>query len=191
MRVSRPPRAVLLGALAGLAALLGCGRAPTEPSASLPRTYANPQFVRVPGPPPGALSSGPADPSASGGADIDGQLGGVLTVGRFAVVVPPGAFDMVARVTITVPDTTVMMCQLGISPPEANDFQVPVTLGSDCGNIPGIDPGTLATLWYDPARAAWVELPRANGLTGAVVQTPLSHFSEYGVVDPNTGKSGW
>ncbi len=191
MRLPVMVRVAALYALAGLAVFLGCGRVPTQPTPEAPQGYANPQFVRVPSPGAGESFGVSGSQSLSGTAQIDGAVGGSLTVGRFTVTVPAGAYNGPATVTISAPDSTVLQCNLAISPGNIDRFVVPVTLSTSCAGIPGLDLSGLQTLWRNPADGLWYPEATSANVLAATVNTPLGHFSSYGVADTNIGKSGW
>lgn len=171
-------------ALASVAWLTGCGKGPSSPGAN---EFRDPQFVRVV-PRPGTLESGPTGP-ASGSAEIQGELGGRVNVGRFAVTVPPGAFKGLASVSITVPDQMVLQCALDIAPVTANSFSPSVVLEIDYAGTDVTDPSALMNLWYDEMAGTWRQLPGTQVDTERMlVSAPLSHFSLYGIVE---GKAGW
>lgn len=86
----------------------------------------------------------------SGSAIIVGSRGGKVSAGRFTVIVPPLAIRGTAIITIEVPDSSRLLCDISISPPSANNFLQPVTLRTDCSGIPGIHLDQLVTFWYDP-----------------------------------------
>jgi hypothetical protein len=166
--------------------LTGCSRLPTAPAEG---GIKNPDFVHSAKAPMGSFSSTSALAGLSGSASIDGAVGGQLCVGRFTLVIPPGAFAGRATVSITVPDSAVVRCQLGIDPPTANHFAVPVTLRSDCSGTSAVAANQLAQLWFDPHVGAWCPVPGfAPDVPNFDVVAPLWHFSDYGVVD---GRAGW
>ncbi len=170
-----------LGVLA--MAMWGCSSLPTTPVLD-----PQPNFVKVPLPPGGALSASEETPSEVSG-EIDGALGGTLTHGRFQLVVPPGAFSGVATLTIRMPDPAEMRCELHITPEEANQFAVPVQLVADCSGAEGVDFSKLETLWFDESAGVWVLVRgSATDAVGGRIVTPLDHFSIYGIVE---GKAGW
>lgn len=182
-----------LGAIAALSvvAAVGCGRLPLEPEVSTQRdVYEAPVFAQVPrsGDAFGASPTG----IQSGSQDVDGAVGGTVTVGRFSVIVPAGAFDGVATIHVTIPDPTVMACDLHITPESANDFAVPVTLRADCAGVFNVELENCGTLWFDPSINMW----RTVGGTAVdpvndVVSAELEHFSRYGVADLLQGKASW
>ncbi len=164
-------------------AMWGCSSVPTSPTIT-----PEPSFVKVPMPPGWALSASDDSPTEVSGV-IDGALGGTLSHGRFQLVVPPGAFQGVATLTIRMPDPAEMGCELHITPEEANRFAVPVQLVADCSGAEGVDFSKLETLWFDEDARAWVLVRgSATDAVGGQIVTPLEHFSMYGVVE---GKAGW
>lgn len=185
--MNHPRSARLWSALTLLAAgaLAGCSALPSSPGSNAIR---DPDFVRVASQPAGTLSLAATGPTSSS-KNIDGNKGGSLTVGRFTVQVPPGAYKGPATITITVPDQNLLVCDLGISPAAANNFAVPVTLTNDYQNTNVTDSSQLLELWYDAAARVWRVVPGYTVDTAKkTVSAPLSHFSDYGVYQ---GKAGW
>jgi hypothetical protein len=117
---------------------------------------------------------------------VDGSRGGMLRAGRFSVKVLPGAFSGTATVTLSMPDSNLMICDLSISPASANRFKIPAQLTADFSSSSITDVSTLTTYWYDPTHITWVNLSARSRTTGSVVTTALDHFSTYG-----SGKAGW
>ena len=117
---------------------------------------------------------------------VDGTRGGLVRAGRFSVKIPPGAFSGTASVTVSMPDSTVMICDLAISPASANRFKIPAQLTADFSSSSITDVSTLTTYWYDPTRVTWVSLSAKSRISGSAVTTALEHFSKYG-----SGKAGW
>jgi len=118
-------------------------------------------------------------------ARIDGIKGGKLDCGRFTVIVPPGAYFGIASITISIPDPTVQVCDLSISPAFANHFTVPVQLVSNVKDC-SVDAKTLTTYWYDTGSVRWVDMKATTDSGSGTVTAYLHHFSKYG-----TGKAGW
>ena len=171
--------------LAGLA-LAGCSQSPTAPVAA---GIKNPEFVRSTKAPTPGLSSMGDVVSLTESQSIDGAVGGLVSVGRFTLLIPAGAFQGVAQVSISVPDSGVVQCDLSIDPPSANHFAVPVTLRSHCSGTSAVVPNRLLQLWFDEQRGLWVPVPGATSdMATFDVVAPLMHFSAYGIVG---GKAGW
>jgi hypothetical protein len=191
MRATPVPRLTSLAALACLVVFLGCSRQPTEPAPPASTSYSNPSFVRVSPTPPSALTSGPGSGSLDITEVVDGATGGCVTAGRFSVTIPAGAFDGLGEIRIVVPDTSVMRCELRLSPDDHSGFRVPVLLQANCSGIAGLEPAALRTLWFNPADGLWYEEPTSVDVASFTVATPLWHFSDYGVADTTIGKSGW
>jgi hypothetical protein len=130
---------------------------------------------------------------------IDGSVGGRVVCGRYVATIPAGAFDGVGIITMTLPDTTLMLCDLEISPSSLNGFLLPIDLALHTTKTDAaID--SLDFYWWDPAKSDWTamgcqksttldavlqpELLTADPVVG--VQLELNHFSRY-----MAGKAGW
>jgi len=138
-----------------------------------------PSFVQVP-----IIST-----QLSASKTLVGAVGGTVQVGRFTLIVPPGAIQGTATITVQIPDPSVMRCDLSIAPASANGFKVPVLLVGNLLGAKDLDPLNVGTLWYDPARGCWVSVPGALfDPSLSLLRTPLWHFSKYGIQD---GKAGW
>lgn len=203
--MSRRLRASALGLLAGMGlALAGCGQSPVGPGDSALNGGAS--VVSTPPPivsfasdgtvgyvwaPVGAPSlASPSPRPVSSSKAIEGCRGGTVTAGRFTVKLPPGAFLGVATVTVSMPDSSVMICDLTITAGPGcnaeNRFDVPVDLTADV-SAPGLaDASEVTMYWYDPDRDLWVDLFVESRHSGSEVTTSLHHFSKYGA-----GKAGW
>jgi hypothetical protein len=94
---------------------------PTDPTRLVP------EFEIVPAP-------GLAPPQ-SGGALINGAQGGRVTVGRFTLDVPPGAFQGFATVLIAVPDPHRLQCSLDIVPARSFNAPVKLTVNASGGDV--------------------------------------------------------
>jgi hypothetical protein len=127
---------------------------------------------------------------------IDGHEGGRLRCGRFVLVVPKDAWVGLGDVTMSMPDSTVMLVGLDIQPSSLNKFAVPVTL---CLVTEGTTARLqdLAMYWWDPAADKWMSQVTDKDLTdnpdllygenytqGMAIE--LGHFSRY-----SGGKAGW
>ena len=193
-------KSTALAALLGLGlALAGCSQSPLAPvdTAGPTLTPVTPPLVSiaddgtvayVTAPLGAQVDSSPASLSASvtTTATIDGNVGGTLRAGRFSVKIPAGAFKGPATVTISMPDTTVMICQLGITPEAANKFKTPAMLTADLSSPTMTDASGCTNYWYDPTRFTWVSLTSKSRCSGTLITTALDHFSTYG-----SGKAGW
>jgi len=127
---------------------------------------------------------------------IDGHYGGRMHCGRFVLVVPKDAWGGKGQVTMTMPDSTVMLVDLGIYPAKLNQFATPVTL---CLITDGTTARVqdLAMYWWDPAAGTWkAQLTDKNLLDNQYLldgesytqgmAIELQHFSRY-----SGGKAGW
>jgi len=152
-------------------------------------------------PTPGTYAEAEFDPTRRLTVErpVDGSVGGRIVCGRFVATVPAGAFEGVGTITMTMPDTTLMLCELEVTPAELNDFAVPVELSlRTIGTTTDLD--SLEVYWWDPAKSQWTamgcrrsntlepvladEMVTAEPIKGATL--PLNHFSKYAA-----GKAGW
>jgi len=118
---------LLIAALA--AALVGCSRMPTAPTAAA-RSGAGSSIIKIDDVPPPIVPG--ADNVITLGVGDEGQV----SSGRFRLVVHKNSLKMQATIRVLQPDPNVMQVMFEITPPEANDFQVPVQLEADCSNEP-------------------------------------------------------
>jgi hypothetical protein len=129
---------------------------------------------------------------------VDGSVGAKMRCGRFYLMIPPGTFDGIGTVTMTMEDSTVMVCDLEVYPQELNSFKAPVDLVL-CVNDTNVNPDTLSIYWNDTEKNTWVAMGCSTDLsahTGTAsepfpvnatgVMTELRHFSRY-----SGGKAGW
>jgi len=204
-----------------LAALSGCGSSPVGPAPVGTGGGGDPNPVQM-GPevlvvhPDGTTSwtqlpfgGGPSPAGSLTSSDstsnrlevverVDGSVGGKIRCGRFYLMVPPGAFAGSGSITMTMQDSTVMVCDLGIFPTELNNFHEPVKLALSV-NDTDVSTDTLSIYWHDPTTNDWVGMvsdrdlsddpemagaPCPSGMRG--VATALRHFSRY-----SAGKAGW
>lgn len=131
--------------------------------------------------------------SVHASAVLDGAEGGTLRCGRFLLSVPAGAFEGEGTVSMSMPDSTVMVVDLEITPGERNDFKEPVKLCLLTDGT-GLEEEDLQIYWWDPEKADWKalgcdkDLSDDTAITGTSegLLTHLSHFSRY-----SGGKAGW
>ena len=143
--------------------------------------------VRVNTQPPSVSLGPPAAPTPppttlSGSKAIDGARGGSLSVGDWKVVVPKGAYVGSATISITVPNTSLKECDLGISPASLNSFKVPVDLWCKFPN--NTEAQASSMFWWDPVAQVWQTIPSACVQPSR--HSYLSHFSKY-----RGGRAGW
>ncbi len=163
-------------------------------------------FVSMPhallGPSPYTFGTDPVfDPSRrlSVTTTIDGAVGGRLVCGRYVLTFPAGVFEGRGSVTMTLPDSTLMLCDLDVSPESLNGFLKPVDLAlHTTGTDAELD--SLQVYWWDPVASDWVDmgcektttlervLSVESELLGTTsgIRLDLNHFSRYA-----TGKAGW
>ena len=123
-------------------------------------------------------------------AVIDGTVGGSLQCGRFLLSIPAGAFEGEGTISMTMPDSTVMVVDIEIEPEGLNNFneQVKLCLLTDGTQL---DEQDLQIYWWDPDQTEWKalgcssDLSEVTGTTEGIL-THLNHFSRY-----SGGKAGW
>ncbi len=127
---------------------------------------------------------------------VEGERGAWMQCGRFYLSIPAGAFEGTGEITVTMEDSTVMICDAEISPKELNEFLRPVKLAL-CVDGADVSADTVAIYWYDPEKRDWIDMgcdrdlsddPDVTGPYGNVrgIVTILHHFSRY-----SGGKAGW
>ena len=160
---------------------VGCSELPTQPvvensaapDANQVMAARSADLSRIvpPAPQPGATSNQ---------ARIQGNRGGVVVAGKFAVVIPPGAYSGMATVRVDVPDPMQPLVELSIEPASKNHFDRPVTL---VAMLPNVDAQILmASGVSELAGGSWQPMAgvQAN-LQEMSLRTPLEHFSTYRV----------
>ena len=200
-----------------LAVFSGCGNSPVGPASVVGSGGGDPNPA-VMGPPvlvvhPDGTTSWVQFPAGSGhaGAEpgtatnrlevaecVDGAVGAKMRCGRFYLMIPPGTFPGSGTVTMTMEDSTVMVCDLEIFPRELNSFHEPVHLAL-CVNDTDASTDTLSIYWNDPDKNEWVDMGCDKDLSrhpetadapfpanARGVMTELRHFSRY-----SAGKAGW
>lgn len=218
LRGSYARRLATLALAAALSvAIEGCGDAPTAPET--PAVVSGPPLLVV-----GAdgatsferLTVAAATDTVNAGSrslkvskEIVGALGGWVRCGRFFLAFAPGAFDSVGTVTMSMPDSTLMVLNLEIAPARRNGFRAPVYLAANTTDT-DVPSDSLAIYWMDPKSGTWTDVTTAKTVTSATdcvtevdggtsggdtpdanwaslgVTSTLQHFSTY-----STGKAGW
>lgn len=113
---------------------------------------------------------------------VDGSVGAQLVVGRFTLLIPPGAFEGSRQITVEDVNNGFVECHLY---PEGLQFDAPVTLTMDLTNSSA--DGTDATIyWLDKRADFWVDLGGTYAAADHKVWVQLEHFSEY-----RGGRAGW
>ena len=126
----RTPAYVTLFIAALAAALTGCSKMPTAPSAdtSLARDNSAPGIIKIDDAPP------PVDGGFSNAITLGVGDEGTIVAGNFSLVIHKNSLKMPATIKIIQPDPGVLQATFEVTPPEANDFQVPVQLQATCAN---------------------------------------------------------
>ena len=205
----------LLAVAASAAFLFGCGTLPITPT--VPQTQGPPVLVVADDGSAGYTGADTLEAAWEQGENLSRALtvskvitpeGGWLQCGRFLLVVPDSSLDSTATITMTMRDSTAMVCDLDIQPARLNRFRKPVLLSVNTTGT-ATDAELLSIYWYDPLGRSWVDMNCEKDLTitkmcldmvavndvtapdltaGTVtgLSTHLSHFSRY-----SAGKAGW
>jgi hypothetical protein len=149
----RTPVHALMLVAAMAAALTGCSRLPTAPSSG---AAAAPAIIgQVDDPiPPGAGGAG-----GFNSVTLAVGEGGSVQYGNFTLVIHKNSLKMPATIKIIQPDPNVLEAEFEVTPPAANDFQVPVRLVADCSNQPASVVKNETVYWWN---GTWVESPKQN-----------------------------
>lgn len=126
-------------------------------------------------------------------ADIDGSVGGGVSVGYVHVEVPSGAYSGQAKIRVTIPNHDSLMCHLEIFPAWKNQFAEPVTVTFAIdGVIQEVGPlQTLGVFWFDEEHRRWVQIPAEMAPDRRTISAELSHFSLYKVAKASWNKASW
>jgi hypothetical protein len=145
--MSRPPRsaALLIAALAVLAT--GCGRHPLAPQVELPGgSGAGASFgAQIEDRPPPVSGQ----PGAIATLSLSANGAGTLRAGRFTVKIHKNSMKNPATITLTLPEPGGMRVEIQVSPPEANDFQVPIELVADLSDRPELNLDDQTIYWWE------------------------------------------
>jgi len=140
-------------------------------------TTSSPTFLAVP----------PLAPLAQNAAvDINGTVGGSMTVGRFTVTVARGAFSGTSRVTIFVPDPSVLRCVVTMNPMPAS-FKTKPTIAANYSGATGT-PKNFWMVNYVPATGLWA------ATSSQTLSTTVTRISEAGLPTQHgvvAAKTGW
>ena len=139
------PAYVTLFIAALAAALTGCSRMPTAPSVDTASARDNSA--------PGIIQIDDAPPPVDGGFSNAITLGvgdeGTIVAGNFSLVIHKNSLKRPATIKIIQPDPHVLLATFEVTPPEANDFQVPVQLQATCANEPLAQVMGETVYWWD------------------------------------------
>lgn len=205
----------LLAVAMTAAFLFGCDTLPITPT--VPQTQGPPVLVVADDGSAGYTGADTLETAWEQGENLSRVLtvskvitpeGGWLQCGRFLLVVPDSSLDSTATITMTMRDSTAMVCDLDIQPARLNRFRKPVLLSVNTTGT-ATDAEMLSIYWYDPLGRSWVDMNgekdlattkmcldmvavndvtapdlTAGNVTG--LSTHLSHFSRY-----SAGKAGW
>jgi len=115
-------------------------------------------------------------------ADVDGAVGGTLSVGRITLTFAPGAFSGTKTITIYDTSNGGVSCQLY---PEGLQFSQPVTLQMQLVGT-SLDDSTATVDWFNPNAGSWVGIGGNYQSPDHSVVANLQHFSTY-----RGSRAGW
>ena len=159
---------------------VGCSELPTQPIVD-----SNSSGVQADVPAASAAS-------VSASLKIKGPEGGTLSAGIFTVVIPPGAVEGSATITVSQPDPSQPVAVLSIHPNDKNSFAVPVTLTA---TLPNLDAAWLmkSGMSEQSDLGTWQAMSSSQADAQTMtVSASLAHFSTYRVdiAYPLSGATG-
>lgn len=178
----RSPIHITLILAATVAALTGCSRLPTAPSTDLTSASGST-----------ATLIGHADDPSTQQVPGDGSISTVtlavghaaaLQAGRFTLFIHKNSLKSAATITMLQPDTNVMVVQFIVSPPSANNFQVPLKLVANCSkDTPAVFQSETIFWWnggWQPASSTTVDNTAQTIMvqTKQLVNAMLGHKSD-------------
>jgi hypothetical protein len=111
---------------------------------------------------------------------VSADKGGVVSLGRFTVEIPPGALNADTKIEISVTDPTLVMCELE---PHGIQFNKPVTLTINYGGTQAeqmeSSSQTLGVHWYNETAGRWQMVGRYIDTDRNLLEAELEHFSGY------------
>jgi hypothetical protein len=138
-------------------------------------------FTIIPDP-QGKLDLGTQQVNSVKGASalVSAKDGGLVSLGRFSVEIPPGALDRDTAIQISVPDPSLVMCRLE---PHGLRFNKPVTLtinygGTEAEQLESSSP-SLGTYWYNDGEGNWELVGKRLDRDQNLSHAELEHFSDY------------
>jgi len=170
--------------IVSLAALTGCGHAPTAPLLDSSIAQAGPQVAAFgpsredPGSTPIEPLDAPTTTQVVSTTSVNGAVGKSIDLGNVHLVIPKHAFRGKADVTVTVPDPTKLEARLSISPADKNRLYKPLLLQFDAQAV-GLDCRTTQILWFDVTLNQWVEVPTSFDFASGMVSAEITRFSKY------------
>jgi hypothetical protein len=171
-------RLALIGAIALPILATACSDTPVAPQV-------RPQFATDGGLGKVAKYKNGGPQSAKFASQTIGTEGGTISLGAFAVEVPPGAVSAPTTFTINLPSDSkrwsYVIAEFG---PHGIQFAVPVTLTLPYSGTTSEGDATIHVLWN--SGTDWVALPSWLTRDGRI-QTQTNHFSEYGTEETNRG----
>jgi hypothetical protein len=112
---------------------------------------------------------------------VSAKKGGAVSLGRFTLEIPPGALDADTHIKISVPDPSMVVCELE---PHGLQFNKQVTLTVNYGGTVAeqleSSKSTLGVYWYNEATGRWQLVGKGLDPDRNLTQAKLEHFSKYG-----------
>jgi hypothetical protein len=171
------------------AALLVLMVASCAENTTSPQTPGVPEFVRVTDPFSTSLGlsgsrTATSAPSTETTVMVSAAAGGLVTAGRYSVMIPPGALPADTWITVRAKEADgTVGCELL---PHGLVFAVPVTLSMNLTGTSYAGTTPVTIYWYDTSKGLWVDVGGSMNPATTQVSTPLPHFSDY-----KAGRAGW
>jgi hypothetical protein len=175
--------AVLITTLAVF--LTGCSRSPVAPSAdpSAQPGAGSMRGTQIDDPPAPVQGS----PGASQSVTLNVGDSGTITAGRFSVFLHKNTLNHPITVTMWVESPNATAVEFTVSPPDANNFQVPAMVTGDFSDMPTLDLSTQTMYYWE---AAW-DVPEGVMFdqTAHTITAPLKLLSNCKVAAQPGGKN--
>jgi len=116
--------------------------------------------------------------------NIKAANGGVVSIGRYSVIVPPRALANDTAITLTIKERTGFVeCELL---PHGIKFSTPVKLVMNLNGTSASLTDKLTVFWFDDKAGKWVDIGGAYDTKSLFLSVDLPHFSTYAA-----GRAGW
>ncbi len=184
MRRTQISTVLLLGTLTVF--LTGCSRNPVAPEVMSPLNDGASSLV-------GAQVDDTPAPTEGGNSNVSTVTfnpsdEGVLTAGRWTLVLHKNSLKMATTITLRVADENAMEVEVVVTPPEANNFKVPVELTASMNELPTSAFDNLTMFYWDGAWAEVVDVASHPNQKNVVARMKQAATCRVGERDTNLNR---